>query len=125
MANTTDTYTLTLIDKILAPLRAIEAQASRVAETMGRIEKQTAAGLGFGAWAKKIQECVGQLSMLKDAGSGVVWIFEKMASGVWAFGKSVLSAASGGWSSASGPGEAQLEGALLRARVRAMRAKRL
>jgi len=94
MANTTDTYTLTLIDKILAPLRAIEAQASRVAETMGRIEKQTAAGLGFGAWAKKIQECVGQLSMLKDAGSGVVWIFEKMASGVWAFGKSVLSAAS-------------------------------
>jgi hypothetical protein len=93
MAAVKDTYTLELLDKILAPLKRIEAQAEKVGGVMERLEKMAGSGLGLAKLAGAVGGAVVGLGLLGKALGGVYDLFEKAAHVAWEFGKSVVEAA--------------------------------
>lgn len=93
MAAVKDSYTLELLDKILAPLKRIEAQAEKVGGVMERLEKMCSSGLGLAKLAGYAAGAVAGLGLLGSAVSGVIGLMERAAHGAWEFGKSVVEAA--------------------------------
>ena len=93
MAQITDTYTLQIVDKILAPLNGILAAAEKVNGTLERMESLTNKGLGFAKMATGIGLAVGGLLTLKGAVEGVIGVLEKAAEGAIHFGKMVIDTA--------------------------------
>lgn len=93
MAAVKDTYTLQLLDKILEPLKRIEAQAEKVGGVMERLEKMAGSGLGLAKLAGAAGVAIAGLGLLGGAVTGVIGLMEKAAHGAWEFGKSVVEAA--------------------------------
>lgn len=92
MATTKDTYVLEIIDKILKPLQAIEKQATAVNNTLERLEKLAAGGVGLAKMAAGVGLAIGGLMALKTAAGAALGILEKCAEGAVEFGKSVVDA---------------------------------
>lgn len=91
--NVTDTYTLKIVDQILAPLKRIDAQAAKVNENLERMEKLASSGLGMLKLAGGIGAAVAGLATLKGALGVVLDLLQKGAEAATWFGKSVLDAA--------------------------------
>lgn len=87
-----DSYTLKLVDQILAPLKRIESQAEKVNATMERMEKLASSGLGLAKLAAGVGVAVAGLGVLKSALGGVLDILERGAEAAGMFGKSILGA---------------------------------
>lgn len=88
-----DTYTLKLVDKILEPLKRIEAAAERVGGVMERLEKMAGGGLGFLKLAGAAGIAYAGLKGMGGVLEGVLHLMEKGAHGAWELGKSFVEAA--------------------------------
>ncbi len=91
---TKDVYTLELVDKILAPLKKIEAQGARVVQTMEKLESLGEKGLGLVKLVPIVGAVLGGLVALKKGVEGVWWALEKSASAAVGFGKAIVGATS-------------------------------
>lgn len=91
MAAVKDTYTLELLDKILAPLKRIEAQAEKVGGVMERLEKMASSGLGMAKLVGAIGGAALGLGALGSAMSTVLGHLTKLTAG---FGSGIIAAAS-------------------------------
>lgn len=87
-----DTYTLELVDKILAPLKKIEAQGAKVVQTMEKLEALGEKGLGLVKLIPIVGAAVGGLWALQKGLDGVWWVLEKSGQAALGFGKAILSA---------------------------------
>lgn len=93
MSAVSDTYTLKLVDKILEPLKKIEAAAGKVGDTMERIEKMASGGAGFLKLAGAVGVAYAGLKGVGGVLEGVLHLMEKGAHGAWELGKSFVEAA--------------------------------
>lgn len=91
--NVTDSYTLKIVDQILAPLKRIEAHAAKVNENLERMEKLASSGLGMLKLAGGIGAAIAGLMTLKGALGVVLDLLQKGAEAATWFGRSVLDAA--------------------------------
>lgn len=88
----TDKYILELLDKITAPLRNIEKHASKLNETMEKLQALAGSGAGLVKLAGIAGGAVAGFMVLKTVIAGVIGVLEKGAELAWEFGKAVIEA---------------------------------
>jgi len=87
-----DTYTLELVDKILAPFKKIEAAGAKVVQTMEKLEALGEKGLGLAKLIPIAGAALAGLWALRKGVEGLWWVMEKRGQAALGFGKAILSA---------------------------------